>query len=179
MFYVTRPGVPIVLTLCRFTEKSGCRRKFEIEMSAFPCPSGDKCAATQALVDKPSGQVKIYSGERGSGSASEQWIAVYDPATMKTLGTVCLNGNAYLWDAADSGKAVWVDSKIHTIPGKTVESAVLYAIADNPDLIAPLARIIPPPIRTASVASGHSPPHPRLAFRSTSVSECDHYSPHI
>jgi hypothetical protein len=139
VLYLTRPGVPIVLNLCRFTEKAGCRRSFSFEMSIFSCPSGDTDVAAEALIGRAPQDVRIAASIKGGGSASDQWVATYDPKTLKTLGSVVGNGGLYLWNAAEAGKAVWASCHINTIPGKTVETAILHSVADSPDLIAPLA----------------------------------------
>jgi hypothetical protein len=137
--YLTRPGVPVIVNLVRLTENGGCRRSFNVECVSFACPSGDPDAKTEAIIDEWGSRVKLERSERGSESGENPWMAVYDPATRKTFGAAISRGGVYAWEAAEAGIPIWGSTRVTTCPGKTVEFAILYAIADDPELIPILA----------------------------------------
>jgi hypothetical protein len=62
-------------------------------------------------------------------------VATSDPETGKTIGIVSNYAGLFLWDAAESGQAVFWSDRIRTIPGKTMEIASMIVVADKPDVI--------------------------------------------
>ncbi len=137
--FLTKPGIPAVLNLHRFTETAGRSQRLNIETMAFPVPSGDPEAKVEGIVDEIGAGIKVSTSEGGTGAGTGTWAAVYDPETGKTLGTVMGRGVCTIWDAANEGQAVWMTANIHTDPERTAELAVLYVIAECPELIQPLA----------------------------------------
>jgi len=133
--YLTRPGCPVVLNLLRLTENSGCGRPVWFEQLGFPCPSGDPDKEVHAIMDEGGARVRVEKSEGGTDANNGRWAASYDPDTAATLGFVMNSGRLTVWDAADSGHAIWWTNRLDTIPGATVEIAQMVVLAKDPELI--------------------------------------------
>ena len=77
------------------------------------------------------------------GTSTERWAnvaqAAFDPDTRKTLGMVTNNGPLFLWDASDSGMAIFWLNRISTMNDRIAEMASMHVVADDPEVIPALA----------------------------------------
>jgi hypothetical protein len=79
--------------------------------------------------------LRISQSDTGTQAYGGFWVATSDPETGKTIGIVSNNAGLFLWDAAESGQAVFWGDRIRTIPGQTMEIASMIVVADKPDVI--------------------------------------------
>ena len=139
LLYLTRPGIPVVLNLLRFTEQSGNSRPYGYEYVIFPDVTGDPDVRAEARMGEVDGPVRLESSEAGTIAGTGNWIAITDPRNGKTLACIQTRGGGVAWDAGKDGLALFHWVPIHTLPDRVVELAVMHVIADSPDLIEVLA----------------------------------------
>ncbi len=134
-FFLTRPGYPVVLHLERFTETTGISSVIQTEGMMHPCPSGDIQKRSVTILDEFGRRLRISQSDTGTQAYGGFWVATSDPETGRTIGIVSNNAGLFLWDAAESGQAVFWSDRIRTIPGQTMEIASMIVVADKPDVI--------------------------------------------
>ncbi len=139
-YFLTRPGYPVILNLVRMTETEGNSRILGFENLFFPCPSGDPSTPTEGMMVTADSRVRVARSEHGSGEGSGRWVAVYDPESRKTVGAVSNCGEMYLWDAGNDGQVVFWTSRFKTRPERTMETACMHVVCDDPEMVPVLAR---------------------------------------
>jgi GNAT superfamily N-acetyltransferase len=139
LYYLTRPGIPLILALARFRERSGNSRRFEAEMVFVPLPSGDPGTPIEAMVDELGSTAVGVTSAGGGGAGTGNWCAIFDPETGKTVGSMIGRGGAFAWDAGSEGRVVWMATNVDTSPDEVIEVPMMVVLADDPGLVKVLA----------------------------------------